>query len=195
MEWESRSSDGWSFRLTDSWYRKEEEVPLFSYNCVLTSEVKAFRYCCVCHNYMGWRKLLLHFSQHLLNHLWNTVSSFNTLMHIRKMPFIMSKSSKGSLRGVVGLEQKTCEKRLGEPGMFSLEIGELRVDLMADFSYLWGDAQEDQGRFFSELHSGRARDSGHKLELFKSWLHKPLSNLVWIWCWACLLGRGTHWIN
>lgn len=56
----------------------------------------------------------------------------------------------------MGLEQRTCEERLEEPGLFSLEARELRMDLTAAFSYLLAGSQEDGARFLSEVHSSRA---------------------------------------
>lgn len=164
---------------------------------------------------MGWRKWLFHFTQHLLNHLWNILSSFTPLTSVRKTSINLS---------LVESHEETDEERLGEPGLFKLETRKLRVNLMAAFWYLWGASWGNGTGLFSEVHNSRVRVSGHKLkrgrfhldirkqkfilristcwddlprkvvespslEIFKTWLHKPLSNLVSIWCWECMVGR------
>jgi len=51
-----------------------------------------------------------------------------------------------------GMEQLSCEERLRELGLFSLEKGRLQGDLMAAFQYLQGPTRKLE-RDFSQGHA------------------------------------------
>jgi len=82
----------------------------------------------------------------------------------RKHMDLLERVQRRATKMIQGMEHLSCEDRLRELGLFSLEKKRPRADLIASFQYLKGAYRKDGNKFFSRASCARRRGNGFKLK-------------------------------